>query len=137
MKLLKSSPPIFELQIDRDGTPTVVKVKALFWHEYDKDARQDKLQTSIRLFSTYKNFEQWLHCFEFEQLDEWTVVTHKLMGNEEGLVSRKSLLAFCGIKGSTLNYRIENMGHPKPIVNGRKHWFRADDCDKWIADQDA
>ena len=78
IKLVNSNPPIFEFEIERDGTPTVIKVKALFWFEYDEDARKDKLETAIAQYNNkdkpYRNLDQWLGCFEFQQLDEWTVL---------------------------------------------------------------
>ncbi|QDV23038.1 hypothetical protein [Aureliella helgolandensis] len=55
--------------------------------------------------------------------------------NKDGLVARKDLLAFYDIAGSTLNDRIDSQGHPEPIKCGRKHFFRADECDQWLKKQ--
>ena len=73
IKLIKSYPPVFEFEIDRDGVPTIIKAKALFWNYYDEDARQDKLKTSIERFAFEKNLDCWLYGFEYQQLDEWPI----------------------------------------------------------------
>lgn len=92
MKLVKSTPPIFELEIDRDGTPTIIKVKALFWYDYDEEARADKLSSAVSMYPTYKSLEQWLGCFEFAQLDEWpaivAVVECPLHDNDAGILEQ-------------------------------------------------
>ena len=134
IKLVKSNPPIFEFQLTRENqTLVVVKLKAMYWYQYDESARQDKLQTSIDRFSFCKNLDQWIGIFEYQQLDEWEIEFKKLVGNDDGLVSRGDLLKYYGIKNPALIYRINEMGHPKPIKIGRKHWFNVDECDRWIA----
>ncbi len=73
IRLASSNPPIFEFETFRDSKPVVIKAKALYWNHFNEDARQDKLKTSVERFSHYKNIEQWLACFEYQQLDEWPV----------------------------------------------------------------
>jgi len=136
LRLIKSSPPIFEFEIDRDGVQAVIKVKALYWYDYDAEARQDKLQTSIDRFAFEKNLDCWLCVFEYQQLDEWRV-SKEIVGNDDGLIARYDLLRYCKISGSGLNNRIEMMNHPKPVKVGRKHWFNVDEVDAWIKKQNA
>jgi predicted DNA-binding transcriptional regulator AlpA len=53
-----------------------------------------------------------------------------LTDNDE--ITRKDLLHMCAITSQTLDYRIKNMGHPKPSrIEGRKQWFCAKRVDEW------
>jgi hypothetical protein len=135
IRLVRSNPPIFEFEVQMGSQLCVVKLKALYWLQFDEASRKDKLQTSIERFATYKSFDQWLGCFDYQLLDQWAADQKLIVGNADGLIARQDLLGIYEITGPALNYRIENMGHPKPIIVGRKQWFKTDECDQWIADQ--
>lgn len=70
IKLIKSNPPIFEFELLRESQLVVIKLKALYWFQYDESARQDILQTSVERFATYKNLAQWIACFDYLLLNE-------------------------------------------------------------------
>ena len=56
--------------------------------------------------------------------------------NRNDEITRKDLLRMYNIKSQTLDYRIKNMGHPKPSrIEGRKQWFCAKIVDEWRAKQ--
>lgn len=68
IELIKSDPPYFEFKVDVTGKPTIIKTEALFWNDYkNEEDRQDRLNTAIERFSTYKNLEQWLQSFGFQK----------------------------------------------------------------------
>lgn len=47
-------------------------------------------------------------------------------------ISRADLLKMLGISTQVLNYRITEMGFPKPSrIEGRKQWFNIAQVDKW------
>ena len=54
--------------------------------------------------------------------------------NENDEITRKDLLRMYAITSQTLDYRIKNMGHPKPSrIEGRKQWFCKKSVDGWRA----
>lgn len=56
--------------------------------------------------------------------------------NRNDEITRKDLLATYEIKSQTLDYRINNMCHPKPSrVEGKKQWFCLKSVDEWRAKQ--
>jgi hypothetical protein len=53
--------------------------------------------------------------------------------DDSDLITRKALLEMEDIETSTLNYRINHMGHPKPVrTEGRNQWFSISQVDAWL-----
>lgn len=126
------SAPLLELVVSHEDKQTLVKVFGVLALD---DHLLDSIDGLVSRYGLAEGVRDWVYLHSLQLLSMAEVQSKKLVGNDDGLVSRQDLLKFCDIKGPALNNRINKMGHPKPIKVGRKQWFDVDRVDAWITKQ--